>query len=201
MNDGRFHYIMSNKKRAMIYTKQYLSPLGVITLACDDSAIIGLWFNGQKYFGSVLPDIALATQTSAHTLLEDATRWLDIYFSGHNPNFLPPLKYDSTLFRTRVCQIMLTIPYGKTMTYGEIARIIAKERGVEKISGQAVGEAVGHNPIALMIPCHRVVGVNGCLTGYAGGLERKEKLLALEQFTGILLANIAKDNKIELCKT
>ena len=192
---------MGSKMRAMIYTKQYLSPLGAITLACDDSAIIGIWFNGQKYFGGVLPDIALATQITAHPLLEDATRWLDIYFSGHNPNFLPPLKYDSTPFRTRVCQIMLTIPYGKTMTYGEIARIIAKERGIEKISGQAVGGAVGHNPIALMIPCHRVVGVNGCLTGYAGGLERKEKLLALEQFTGILLENITKDNRIVLCKT
>lgn len=172
---------MTKTEREMIYTKQYFSTLGAITLACDDSAIIGLWFNGQKYFGSVLPDLALATQTSEHPLLEDATRWLDLYFSGHNPNFLPPLKYDSTPFRTRVCQIMLTIPYGRTMTYGEIAKIIAKERGVEKISGQAVGGAVGHNPISLMIPCHRVVGANGKLTGYAGGLERKEKLLAFEQ--------------------
>ena len=170
---------MAYTEREMIYTKQYFSPLGAITLACDDSAIIGLWFNGQKHFATVLQGRQVR-QSQNHPLLEDATRWLDIYFSGHNPDFLPPLKYDSTPFRTRVCQIMLTIPYGKTMTYGEIAKIIANEKGVEKISGQAVGGAVGHNPIALMIPCHRVVGASGKLTGYAGGLERKVKLLMLE---------------------
>ena len=171
---------MANTEREMIYTKSYLSPLGAITIACDASAIIGLWFNGQKHFATVLQGRQVR-QSQNHPLLEMATRWLDIYFSGHNPDFLPPLKYDLTPFRTRVCQIMLTIPYGRTMTYGEIAKQIAQERGVEKISGQAVGGAVGHNPIALMIPCHRVVGANGKLTGYAGGLERKEKLLALEQ--------------------
>ncbi len=163
-----------------IYTTQYLSPLGSITLACDDGAIIGLWFNGQKYFANILPDSALMTQDSEHPLLEQATRWLDIYFFGKNPDFLPPLRYDSTPFRKRVCEIMLTIPYGKTMTYGEIAKIIAKEKGLERMFAQAVGGAVGHNPIAIMIPCHRVVGTNGSLTGYAGGLDRKVKLLTLE---------------------
>ena len=163
-----------------IYTTQYLSPLGPITLACDDDAIIGLWFNGQKYCANILPDPALMTQASEHPLLSQASRWLDIYFSGKNPPFLPPLRANSTPFRKRVCEIMLTIAYGKTMTYGEIANIIAKEKGLEKMSAQAVGGAVGHNPIAIMIPCHRVVGTNGSLTGYAGGLDRKVKLLTLE---------------------
>ena len=162
------------------YTTQYLSPLGPITLACDDDAIIGLWFNGQKYFASVLPDAIPTTQASEHPLLSQASRWLDIYFSGKNPPFLPPLRVNSTPFRKRVCTLMLTTPYGKTMTYGELARILAKEKGLEKMSAQAVGTAVGHNPISLMIPCHRVVGSKGNLTGYAGGLDRKIKLLELE---------------------
>jgi methylated-DNA-[protein]-cysteine S-methyltransferase len=163
-----------------VYTAQYLSPLGAMTLACDNQAILGLWFNDQKYFGSSLPDVAVMAQTTEHPLLKQATRWLDIYFSGHNPNFLPPLRVNSTPFRKRVCTLMLTIPYGKTMTYGELARILAKEKGLEKMSAQAVGTAVGHNPICLMIPCHRVVGSDGSLTGYAGGLDRKIKLLELE---------------------
>ena len=116
----------------------------------------------------------------ARALLEEARRWLDVYFSGQEPDFLPPLRYDFTPFRKAVCDIMLTIPYGKTMTYGEIAGMIAAERGIEKMSAQAVGGAVGHNPISLMIPCHRVVGTNGSLTGYGGGIARKVKLLELE---------------------
>ena len=102
-------------------------------------------------------------------------------FPDAEPDFLPPLRYDSTPFRKAVCDIMLTIPYGKTMTYGEIAAMIAKQKGIERMSAQAVGGAVGHNPISLMIPCHRVVGTNGSLTGYGGGMERKVKLLELEQ--------------------
>ncbi len=162
----------------MVYTNQYQSPLGGITLACDEDAIIGLWFCNQKYFGSVLPENAEAKN---HPLLKEALRWLDIYFSGREPDFLPPLRYDSTPFRKTVCDIMLTIPYGQTMTYGEIASIIAGNRGIGKMSAQAVGGAVGHNPISLMIPCHRVVGTNGSLTGYGGGIERKVQLLKLEQ--------------------
>lgn len=161
----------------MIYTNQYPSPLGAITIACDEEAIIGLWFNGQKYFGyTLLGEI----ETKSQPLLEDASRWLDVYFSGREPDFLPPLRYGSTRFRKLVCDIMLTIPYGKTMTYGEIAAIAAQKMGIPKMSAQAVGGAVGHNPISLMIPCHRVIGANGDLTGYAGGINLKARLLELE---------------------
>lgn len=161
----------------MIYTYEYNSPLGAITLACDGEHITGLWFNGQRHFGNILPR---ETEQKDMPLFRDAKRWLDIYFSGREPDFLPPLRYDSTPFRKAVCDIMLTIPYGKTITYGEIAEIIAKQKGIEKMSAQAVGGAVGHNPISLLIPCHRVVGTNGSLTGYGGGIERKVKLLELE---------------------
>ena len=163
----------------MVYTKQYVSPLGPITLACDEEAVIGLWFNAQKYFGNILPE-KIEEEPENNPLLEDAKRWLDIYFSGKEPDFLPPLRYDSTDFRKKVCDIMLQIPYGKTVTYGEIAAEIAKDFGIKKMSAQAVGGAVGHNPISLMIPCHRVVGTNGSLTGYGGGIDRKVKLLELE---------------------
>ena len=174
----------------IVYTSQFNSPLGTITVACDDEAIIGLWFNGQRHFGNILPSKTveigenefrtLTVGGKARALLEEARRWMDVYFSGQEPDFLPPLRYDSTPFRKAVCDIMLTIPYGKTMTYGEIADMIAAERGIEKMSAQAVGGAVGHNPISLMIPCHRVVGTNGSLTGYGGGIARKVKLLELE---------------------
>ena len=161
----------------MIYTSQYVSPLGAITLACDEEAVTGLWFNGQKHFGNILPP---DTQGRERPLLKEAKKWLDIYFSGRKPDFLPPLRYDFTPFRKAVCDIMLTIPYGRTMTYGDIAARVAHQRGLEKMSAQAVGGAVGHNPISLMIPCHRVVGTGGSLTGYGGGIARKVKLLELE---------------------
>ena len=161
----------------MVYTIEYASPLGPITLACDEESIIGPWFNGQKYFGRGLPEQPAKKE---HPLLLRAKQWLDIYFSGQAPDFTLPLRYDSTPFRKAVCKIMLTIPYGKTMTYGEIAAELAKRQGLSKMSAQAVGGAVGHNPISLIIPCHRVVGTNGSLTGYAGGVARKEKLLELE---------------------
>ena len=161
----------------MVYTTQYASPLGAITLACDDTAIIGLWFDGQKYFGNILPE---QVEHAEHPLLAQARRWLDIYFSGRAPDFMPPLRYDSTPFRKAVCEIMLTIPYGKTMTYGEIAAAIAKQQGLSRMSAQAVGGAVGHNEIFIIIPCHRVVGAGGSLTGYAGGIDRKIRLLELE---------------------
>lgn len=161
----------------MVYTTEYASPLGPITLACDGESIIGLWFNGQRYFGNILPE---QTEKKEHPLFADAKRWLDVYFSGREPDFLPPLRYDSTPFRRLICEIMLTIPYGKTMTYGQIAAEAAKRLGAEKMSAQPVGGAVGHNPISLMIPCHRVVGTSGSLTGYGGGIARKVRLLELE---------------------
>ena len=133
----------------MVYTTEYASPLGPITLACDEDAIIGSWFNGQRYFGNILPE---QTEQKEQPLFADAKRWLDVYFSGRAPDFMPPLRYNSTPFRKTVCEIMLTIPYGRTMTYGEIAAEIARQQGLEKMSAQAVGGAVGHNPISLMIP-------------------------------------------------
>ena len=162
----------------MVYTTEYASPLGAITLACDEEAIIGLWFNGQRYFGNILPK---RTGQKVRPLFADAKRWLDIYFSGREPDFLPPLRYDSTPFRKTVCEIMLTIPYGRTMTYGEIAAEVARRQGLEKMSAQAVGGAVGHNEISVIIPCHRVVGTSGSLTGYAGGVDKKAALLKLER--------------------
>lgn len=161
----------------MFFTCEYLSPLGMITLSCDEAAITGLWFNGQRHFGNILPKETMQEETP---LLRQAKHWLDIYFSGQEPDFLPPLRYDSTPFRKMVCDIMLTIPYGRTMTYGEIAAEVAKRIGISKMSAQAVGGAVGHNPISLIIPCHRVVGTSGSLTGYGGGIQRKVKLLELE---------------------
>ena len=161
----------------MTYSTEYPSPLGTITLACDEDAVIGLWFNGQRHYGNILPP---ETERREHPLLREAKRWLDIYFSGREPDFLPPMRYDSTPFRRLICEIMLTIPYGKTMTYGQIAAEAAKRLDAEKMSAQAVGGAVGHNPISLMIPCHRVVGTSGSLTGYGGGLPAKKFLLELE---------------------
>ena len=161
----------------MIFTGYYASPLGNILLAADETGLTGLWFEGQKYFAQGLPEERREAETPALTQTKD---WLDIYFSGKDPGFLPPLRYDSTPFRKAVCDIMLTIPYGRTMTYGQIARELARQQGREKVSAQAVGGAVGHNPISLLIPCHRVVGTGGSLTGYAGGIDRKMQLLRLE---------------------
>lgn len=113
-------------------------------------------------------------------VFEQTAKWLDIYFSGKNPDFTPPLFLSSTSFRNEVWKILLTIPYGKIMTYGEIAKLMAENRGVEKMSAQSVGGAVGHNPISIIVPCHRAVGTDGSLTGYAGGVDIKEKLLKFE---------------------
>ena len=163
----------------MIYTNLYDSPLGMMTLACEDQAIVGVWFNDQKYFGSNLIN---EVEVKEHPLFDETKRWLNLYFSGKEPDFLPPLRYDcSTTFRKMVWDILLTIPYGRVMTYGEIAEQIAFKLNVKKMSAQAVGGAVGHNPISILIPCHRVIGTNGSLTGYAGGIERKKKLLEIEK--------------------
>lgn len=161
----------------MEYIHHYKSPLGGITLASDGEALIGLWFDGQKYFAD-----ALETEHEEKPLpvFEQTDRWFDIYFSGEAPDFTPPLNMKTTDFRKVVWEIMLTIPFGQTMTYGEIADKIAKQRGLERMSAQAVGGAVGHNSISLIIPCHRVVGTNGSLTGYAGGIDKKVKLLEME---------------------
>ena len=162
----------------MEFTHRYKSPLGSITAASDGEALIGLWFAGQKYFADALDKNHKEKQLP---IFKEVDRWLDIYFSGKVPDFTPPLLMKTTEFRKSVWEIMLTIPYGHTMTYGEIAKIIAKQKGIDRMSAQAVGGAVGHNSISLIIPCHRVVGTNGSLTGYAGGITRKIELLKLEK--------------------
>lgn len=162
----------------MDYVKYYQSPLGEIMMASDGSALTGLWFAGQKYFADTL-----SQESEERDLLvfELARKWLDIYFDGRIPDFTPPLSMITTDFRKAVWEILLTIPYGRTMTYGEIARVIAEQRGIGRMSAQAVGAAVGHNSISLIIPCHRVIGSDGSLTSYAGGIGRKQWLLDLEK--------------------
>ena len=156
----------------MDFTTHYQSPLGSITMASDGEALVGLWFDGQKYFAEVLD--------SQHEERDDipvfvgARRWLDVYFCGQVPDFTPKLLIRASSFRRRVGEALLKIPYGQTKTYGDIARQLGCH------SAQAVGNAVGHNPISLIIPCHRVVGTGGSLTGYAGGIERKMHLLQME---------------------
>lgn len=161
----------------MIYTSKYTSPLGGVLLAADEVGLRGLWFDGQKYFARDLPDERTERETP---VLSEAKRWLDLYFGGQEPDFLPPLHPVGTPFRQAVWEILLRIPYGKTVTYGEISKQLAEKMGLERMSAQAVGGAVGHNEISIIIPCHRVVGSNGSLTGYAGGINRKIKLLELE---------------------
>ena len=162
----------------MTYTQHYDSPLGGILLAADDVGLTGLWFDGQKYFARGLSNERIVQETS---VLAEAKRWLDIYFTGKAPDFTPPLHPIGSAFRRSVWEILLQIPYGQTATYGEIARQLAKKQGLERMSAQAVGGAVGHNKISIIIPCHRVVGADGSLTGYAGGIGKKEKLLELER--------------------
>lgn len=161
----------------MDHTFHYISPLGGITLASDGEALTGLWFNRQKYFAQTLNKENMESKLPIFT---QTVKWLDIYFSGNDPDFAPSINLRTTDFRKAVCEIMLTIPYGHTMTYGEIADVIAKQKNLTKMSAQAVGGAVGHNPISIIIPCHRVIGANGSLTGYAGGIDKKIKLLKLE---------------------
>lgn len=162
----------------MKYRKMYNSPLGIIHLASDGEFLTGLWFDGSRDSSKQIEEYELKDLE----IFEDTIKWLDIYFIGENPNFIPKYKIDNmTPFRKRVIEIMLEIPYGKTITYNDIAKQIAKERGISKMSAQAVGGAVGWNPICLIIPCHRVMGAKGKLTGYGGGIENKVKLLEIEK--------------------
>lgn len=162
----------------MIFTQHYNSPVGGLLLAADDSGLVGLWLDGEKYFADSLPESHAERET---TILCDAKRWLDVYFSGREPDFMPPLHPSGSDFRKAVWKLLLEIPYGKTVTYGELAKKLAVQMGIPRMSAQAVGGAVGHNEISIIIPCHRVVGTNGSLTGYAGGIEKKIRLLKLEK--------------------
>ncbi len=162
---------------AMEYIFPYSSPIGSITLASDGQALTGLWFDGQRFFAE---NLSKEHQVANLPIFDETTAWLDLYFGGKVPDFTPALHIHATPFRRAVWEILQTIPYGQTTTYGEIAKTLAKQKGISRMSAQAVGNAVGHNPISLLIPCHRVIGKNYQLTGYAAGLDKKRYLLELE---------------------
>ena len=166
----------------MFYIHHYISPLGGITEASDGSALTGLWFDGQKYFGAGLSGCAEEKMLS---VFEQTDRWLDIYFGGSEPDFTPTLSLRGSAFRKDVWEILLAIPYGQTTTYGKIGAILAAKRGLPHMSAQAVGGAVGHNPVSLIVPCHRVTGSDGSLTGYAGGIDKKAFLLDMEKRSAV----------------
>ena len=161
----------------MTYTMHYDSPLGKILLAADEEGMTGVWFEAQKYFAAKLPP---ENEEGTMPVLGDACRWLDVYFSGREPDFTPKLHLIGSDFRQAVWALLLQIPYGQTVTYGELARQLAEKQGRPRMSAQAVGGAVGHNKISIIIPCHRVVCTGGSLTGYAGGIDKKAALLRLE---------------------
>ncbi len=161
----------------MTYIATWPSPLGPIVLRWEDDALTGLWFEDAKGCPR-LPDRAPAAADCP--VFDPARRWLEVYFSGRDPGFVPPLRLDGTGFQRAVWAILADIPYGATRAYGDLAAQLARDRGLQRMSAQAVGGAVGRNPISLIVPCHRVVGASGALTGYAGGLARKRALLTLE---------------------
>lgn len=167
----------------MFYSMQREFPIGKLTMACDDSHLVGVWIEGQKYFGGSLTDELHPVER--HPILEQAAAWLEKYFGGGMPSPKElPLAPIGSAFRQSVWNILCEIPYGEVTTYGAIARRIAAEMGRETMSAQAVGGAIAHNPIMIIIPCHRVVGTDGSLTGYAGGMEVKQRLLVLEGVKG-----------------
>lgn len=161
----------------MQYTSTYKSPIGNILFAADEMGLTGLWFDGQKYFAHHLSS---EQEEKNLPIFAAASKWLDIYFRGEKPDFMPPVHLLGTSFQVSVWKLLQQIPYGQTTTYGELAGKIAQEKGLIHMSAQAVGGAVGHNPISIIIPCHRVIGSDGRLTGYAGGIDKKRYLLTLE---------------------
>lgn len=161
----------------MHYTATYASPLGDILLAADDEGLTGLWFEGQKYYAAKLDPSNTRKETPA---IEAARAWLDQYFAGAVPTVDVALHFIGTPFQNEIWQMLYEIPYGQTSTYGALAAELARRRGREHMSAQAVGGAVGKNEVSIIVPCHRVVGANGSLTGYAGGIDKKIELLRLE---------------------
>ncbi|MBP3838712.1 MAG: methylated-DNA--[Bacteroidales bacterium] len=163
----------------MDFITHYCSPIGRMRLASDGEALSGLWFEGQRYFSETL---SRKYEERSDLAIFNATRaWLDAYFSGKKPDFTPQLLLRTSDFRKKVWTMLLGIPFGQTTTYGAIAQQIARARGLSSMPARAVGRAIGHNSIALIVPCHRVVGSGGRLTGYAGGIDRKQWLLQLEK--------------------
>ena len=163
----------------MYYFTTYPSPVGILTLACDGEHLVGLWIEGQKYHGSTISEEM--TEKDGMPVFDAAKKWLDRYFAGEKPAISElPLAPIGSEFRQEVWRILCEIPYGQIITYGDIAKKMAAKMHKKSMSSQAVGGAVGHNPISIIIPCHRVVGSNGSLTGYAGGIDTKIKLLELE---------------------
>ncbi len=164
----------------MLYKTDYQSPIGKLMLASDGVNLVGLWIEGQKYFADTISEPVY--QDDSLQIFIKTKLWLDRYFSKQKPNINElPLLPSGSEFRQSVWRILREIPYGEVVTYGEIAKRLARQNGVLKMSARAVGTAVGHNPISIIIPCHRVVGKSGNLTGYAGGIEKKLKLLQFEQ--------------------
>lgn len=160
-----------------IYSCTIETPLGAMTAAATNGVLVGLWFIGQKYYPTATGHWV---SNPAHPIFMALRDELSRYFAGETVNNVLPLAPQGSPFRMSVWDALRKIPRGETVTYGELARQIARARGIGSMSAQAVGGAVGHNPISILIPCHRVVGKGGGLTGYAGGLERKEALLRLE---------------------
>lgn len=163
----------------MYFSTTYDSPVGTLTLCSDGENLCGLWIEGQKYHGATIPE-AMVPRDDAEPFPQTRA-WLDGYFAGRQPAIGDlPLRPIGSDFRQRVWRILTQIPYGQTTTYGAIAQQVAAEEGKDHMASLAIGGAVGHNPISIIIPCHRVVGSDGSLTGYAGGIERKMALLELE---------------------
>ena len=189
--------MMMEKRNNMELLYSYRAPFGRLTLAADGEYLTGLWIDGQKYDRATLQkreglyvcetcdeisgrSAGAACAGGVPPVIADTVRWLELYFSGKQPDFLPPLKPKGSAFRQEVWKLLQKIPYGQTTAYKRIAEEIAAAHGQRSMSAQAVGGAVSHNPISILIPCHRVLGTDGSLTGYAGGLEVKKYLLRLE---------------------
>ena len=162
----------------MKYVNYYQSPLGNILLAADETGLTGLWFEGQKHYAKGLN---ADFKKKNIPVFEETKHWLDIYFSGNEPDFTPPLHLVGPNFQEDVWEILLKIPYGCTTTYSSIAEKVAGKREQKNMSAQAVGGAVGRNPISIIVPCHRVIASNGSMTGYAGGIDKKLYLLEIEK--------------------
>lgn len=163
----------------MLYYTEYPSPVGLLTIICDEKNIVGVWMKDQRYYTDTLTKTPALKENTA--ILRDTAAWLDRYFAGNKPSpYELPLAPKGNEFRQAVWRHLCEIPYGEVTTYKAISEKAAADLGKERMSAQAVGGAVGHNPISIIIPCHRVIGANGNLTGYGGGMDRKIQLLTFE---------------------